>query len=493
MSEEQAAIILTRVGELGEALAHPSSNRLEDLVAQLSAKVERVSGAGAPDPRAIQVIENQLMRIAERLERNSGSVDAMDTIERSISDIVAQIANTRAAPPEHASREQQEAREDRTQATLHAVHETLEKVVDRLALLESDVGTLRHRESAPEQVQQAEADPAPLLKEAGPNLDAAEAPAPEPVALPPLAQHAPEILIEPGTGFTPPTLTRESGTGESDAALTARQDLALDIEEPRAAKASFIAAARRATQISGSPPPPVRHDDEATLARAHARAAAESLQENGNQRVADTIRRTVYGCTALALILAGWQFTQGPKRPRAIAQNAIEWSASTRDSVTTAQDMPAAGDVIHATTTRSRSTEELLLELAQNGQAPAQHEMGARLLEGRNIQRRLLTGSANQLNKIMRPRNIALVLCSKKELARVLTQKQQRFGMAAPQKQAIYAPCIISACFWPMGLMASLIMWGPRASSAKLLNMVCVTANIIWLFFMRAGLASKII
>jgi hypothetical protein len=35
----------------------------------------------------------------------------------------------------------------------------------------------------------------------------------------------------------------------------------MDIEEPRAAKASFIAAARRATQISGSPPPPVLHDD----------------------------------------------------------------------------------------------------------------------------------------------------------------------------------------------------------------------------------------
>jgi localization factor PodJL len=164
----------------------------------------------------------------------------------------------------------------------------------------------------------------------------------------------------------------------------------MDIEEPRAAKASFIAAARRATQISGSPPPPVRHDDEATLARARARAAAESLQENSNERVADTIRKTVYGCTALALILAGWQFAQGPKRPRAAAQAAIEMPASplgARALVAEDATSAPAPDLVQATTTRSRSTEELLQELAQNGQAAAQHEMGTRLLEGRNMPR----------------------------------------------------------------------------------------------------------
>ena len=383
MSDDQATAILARVGELREALEQPTSTRLEELVAQLSAKVERVSGAGAPDPRAINVIENQLSRISERLERNSGSVDAIDTIERSISDVVAQIANTRQAAPQ--IHETQIIREERTDATLNAVHETLEKIVDRLAMLESDVGSLRQREP---ETPASETSPAPVnIEEPAPVAElAAETdilPAPEPMALPPLTQKAPEILIEPGTGFTPPVLTRDTAAPSPE-----RQELAIDIEEPRAAKASFIAAARRATQISGSPPPPVRHDDEATLARARARAAAESLQENSNQRVADTIRRTVYGCTALALILAGWQFAQGPKRPRAAAQAAIEMPAGPLGARAFVADAAtSAPDLVHATPTRTRSTEELLLELAQTGQAAAQHEMGTRLLEGRNMPR----------------------------------------------------------------------------------------------------------
>ena len=400
MSDEQTKAILARVGELSEALAQPSSNRLEELVAQLSAKVERVSGAGAPDPRAIHAIENQLSRISERLERNNISVDPIDTIERSIGDVVAQIARTRQPLDEGT-----EARDERTQATLTAVHETLEKIVDRLALLESDVGHLRQpapaaptfaqepivAERASPEIEPAPA-PSPPAPEATPNVTAeqapASAPAPEPVALPPLTQKAPEILIEPGTGFSPPLLARETPDQASPAAteaLQTRQELAIDIEEPRAAKASFIAAARRATQISGSPPPPVRHDDEATLARARARAAAESLQERSNQPMADTIRRTVYGCTALALILAGWQYAQGPKRPRMINQAALE--TSTEAPALVADAVASSTNIVAAAPTRTRSTEEILLELAQNGQAAAQHEMGTRLLEGRNLPR----------------------------------------------------------------------------------------------------------
>jgi TPR repeat protein len=205
----------------------------------------------------------------------------------------------------------------------------------------------------------------------------------EPAAFAPLTHTAPEILIEPGTGFTPPVPTRDTVSPSAE-----RQELAIDIEEPRAAKASFIAAARRATQMSGSPPPPVRHDDDATLARARARAAAESLQENSNERVADTIRKTVYGCTALALILAGWQFAQGPKRPRALAQSAIEAPTSPLGPRALIGDgATASSEMVHTTPARSRSTEELLLELAQNGQAAAQHEMGTRSLEGRNMPR----------------------------------------------------------------------------------------------------------
>lgn len=377
MTDDQTSAILARVGELRDALNQPASSRLEDLVSQLSAKVERVTGAGAPDPRAMQAIENQLLRIAENLERNKGSTDAVETLERSIGDVVAQIARTRQSSPDadeklSAIRIHQDASEQRTQATLTAVHETLEKVVDRLAMLESDVGGLRERtqEARPEQqIQAAPMEPESL------------APV-EPVNMAPLTRNAPDILIEPGTGFTPPLLTQDvPAPAPEGKGAQPRQELALDIEEPRAAKASFIAAARRATQISGSPPPPVRNDDEAIMARARAKEAAGLLPENSSDRIADTIRKTVYGCTALALILAGWQFAQGPKRLRAFAQTAIEAPIPLAQS-----PMP----MMEASAARSRSTEDLLLELAQNGQPAAQHELGIRLLEGRNMQRDLV-------------------------------------------------------------------------------------------------------
>ena len=389
ITDEQATAILSRVGELREALAQPASNRLEELVSQLSAKVERVTGAGAPDPRAMHAIENQLLRISERLERNSGTVDAVESIERSIGDVVSQIAHTRQTAPAfdetlHGIRVQQDASEQRTQATLHAVHETLEKVVDRLAMLESDVGSLRHcaPEPATPPVEVIDTE-TPAAAETTPVTAA-----PEPEALSPLAQSAPEILIEPGTGFTPAILTRETLPAQAASEPTqTRQELAIDVDEPRAAKASFIAAARRATQISGSPPPPVRNDDEAMMARARARSAAETLQENSNERIADTIRKTVYGCTALALVLAGWQFSQGPKRPRTLAQSAIEVPAALPEApaLVAADARNTTPDMVSATSARSRSTEDLLLELAQNGQPAAQHEMGARLLAGRNM------------------------------------------------------------------------------------------------------------
>jgi localization factor PodJL len=366
MPDDQVVAILNRVSELREALAQPTSNRLEELIAQLNAKVERVTGAGAPDPRAMQSIENQLQRIAERMERNGGSVDAIDTIERSIGDVVAQIARTRqsSSASEDTLRTLQDQSEQRTQATLNAVHETLEKVVDRLAMLESDLGSRHVRE--PEEV--------PAVTAAQP--DSATDMATEPAAPPLVTLAAPEVLIEPGTGFTPPLMTRAAETeaaGSIQETTSARQDMSLDIEEPRAAKASFIAAARRATQLSGSPPPPVRNDEESVIARARAKAAAEKV-DTGNERAADAIRKTVYGCTALAMILAGWQFAQGPKRPRPIMQSAIE-------SPLTAQAL------INANPAQSRTTEEMLLELAQNGQAAAQHEMASRLLEGRNMAR----------------------------------------------------------------------------------------------------------
>ncbi len=357
LSDDQVTAILSRIEEMQRAMAPPSSNRLEDLISQLAAKIERMTGAGAADPRALQAIENQLLRIAERLERNGSSTDAISTVERSIADVVSQIARARAPEPIVPDESEQ-----RAQSTLTAVHETLEKVVDRLAMLEGDVGTLRRREAAaPPVVVPADE---PIL--ADPSVN-------RPVPMP-LAHAAPDVLIEPGTGFKPPILDHlPDATAPQDEAAQARQDLAVDVDAPRAAQASFIAAARRATQLTGAPPPPVRHDEQDAIARA--RAVAEQHDED-RARNSDNVRRTVYGCTAIALILAGWQFAQSPKRLQAFNRAPVEQASVT-----------SAPETMPATPTRTRSTDELLLELAQNGQPAAQAELALRHLEGRNMPR----------------------------------------------------------------------------------------------------------
>ncbi len=367
LSSDQVSAIMERIEEMQRAMAQPSSNRLEDLVAQLAAKIERMTGAGAADPRALQAIENQLLSISERLDRNGGSADAIDTIERSIGDVVSQIARARAPEPTAPNESEQ-----RTQSTLTAVHETLEKVVDRLAMLEGDVGNLRRRETPV-----ATSEPVPTVATEEPVVEPTPIPMPAPlVANTHMSRAAPDVLIEPGTGFKPPMAAHSPDSNTQPSTVEngmARQDLAVDVNTPRAAQASFIAAARRATQLTGAPPPPVRHDDQEAIARARAVAAE---QEDNRTRTSDIVRRTVYGCSALALILAGWQFANAPKRMQAFNRTATE----------DARVMPAA-DIVVTTSTRTRSTDELLLEMAQNGQPAAQAELALRYLEGRNLPR----------------------------------------------------------------------------------------------------------
>lgn len=392
LSDEQVSAIVARIEEMQRAMIMPSSTRLEDLVSQLAAKIERLTGSGAADPRALQAIENQLLRIAERLERHGGSSDAIDTIERSISDVVAQIARARQPEQEPIVTSQiralQDESERRTHATLNAVHETLEKVVDRLALLEGDVGSLRRRDHSTEQTPIAH----PVAEVDATSAETASLQAPAIKDAGVLHTPAPEVLIEPGSGYTPSIMAPmpEVMAPQADD-LQKRHDLAVEIDAPRAAQASFIAAARRATQISGSPPPPVRKDEDSAIARARA-AAAEANE--ARTRTSDTIRRTVYGCTALALIMAGWQYVQSTKRPQInpVAIAAVEPSKAPLVSENSPLIAARAGNpqimaTMQATPTRTRSTDELLLELAQNGQPAAQAELALRYLEGRHVAR----------------------------------------------------------------------------------------------------------
>jgi localization factor PodJL len=143
----------------GEASDHAA---LEPLLRALSDRLdaEPVAGIGA---EAIQSLERRIADISKRLER--GETEA----ERRLQRVVEQIAERLdfAREPLHDDRnareladlrEKTEASDRRAQQTLSAVHETLEKVVDRLAMIEEDVIEAR---GAAEAATQAPVPPAP--------------------------------------------------------------------------------------------------------------------------------------------------------------------------------------------------------------------------------------------------------------------------------------------------------------------------------------------
>ena len=149
----------------------PGQPGLEPL---LRALADRLENAMAPqaDARAIEALERQMGQVTERLER--GAAHGNMQLQQALADLAARLEqgrqNDRDAAREVAretlrealahlpvaeGRDEQAAREiaelrekhehsdRRAQQTLSAVHETLEKVVDRLAMLEEDVQEAR--------------------------------------------------------------------------------------------------------------------------------------------------------------------------------------------------------------------------------------------------------------------------------------------------------------------------------------------------------------
>ncbi|MCC2097123.1 MAG: SEL1-like repeat protein [Hyphomicrobiales bacterium] len=155
---------------------------LEDHIRALAEKIDSVAAgnAGGPDNTALAALETQVREIAERIDHPNVSLSTLSTIEQTMTDLLNQIEETRltaADAAENAARNAtrealdemltrgalanvrnedsrdlitreisglrtaQEAKDQRTQATLSAVHETLEKVVDRLAMLEDNIDT----------------------------------------------------------------------------------------------------------------------------------------------------------------------------------------------------------------------------------------------------------------------------------------------------------------------------------------------------------------
>ncbi|HLH11187.1 MAG TPA: hypothetical protein VKV77_04815 [Methylovirgula sp.] len=245
-----------RIDTVHDALTNresaPDTRPLEDLVRGLAEKLERAQEPKT-EPQAIEALERQIAELAQRLDRSGFST--LSALEETIASLFAELERTRQTALEAAqnavrhalsqpggansdvSRELQRLRavqdetDRRTLSTLNAVHETLEKVVDRLAVVE---GELAQR---PGQRGEALASgPVPVF--APPQREAPRAPqvpaddrTRRDRAMPPAAALE-DFLIEPGSGFPG---RREAGQAQ---------------DEPAPTRANFIAAARRAAQAA---------------------------------------------------------------------------------------------------------------------------------------------------------------------------------------------------------------------------------------------------
>ena len=230
---------------------------LERMIGSLAAAIETARRPGA-DADVLGGLEQQIGRLAERLDRSEDEFAALTSLQKSVGALFTQLEDTRAASLDiaeqaarkavrenpdaevaaHVTREiadmraLQDAADRRTTATLTAVHETLEKMVERLATIEHAAPALGR-----EPARSAAAPALPRGDERRRSLPPASADKVQPASPAAMAASAEDFLIEPGRGFP----SRDDGM-----ARTAPEPQA----DPDGGRADFIAAARRAARAA---------------------------------------------------------------------------------------------------------------------------------------------------------------------------------------------------------------------------------------------------
>lgn len=337
---------------------------LAALVEQLAARMNQ-----ALDPRddagALKALERQIGALSQRLDRTDQNGVALAGIEAKIGALVAQIEDARSATTQAAEEAVRRATQDilreassadpsalratvereltdirktqdesgqRTHETLLAVHETLERVVDRLAMFEDELSEIRSAPAA------APAAAAPVA-------------APEPVAAPaasmPAGRRAPKSRGDgwPAVHSVPPDETPSAERARARVETNDDEDL-IDFllppgvatplrREPnlsakpsdddiddigsaggRSVQSDFIAAARRAAQQAALDAD-VAQTQHARRAGARAEKAAAVQEERGAARlgsigaaIQERKRPLLLGLGALVLLIGAYQIAR---------------------------------------------------------------------------------------------------------------------------------------------------------------------------------------
>jgi len=277
-----------RIDTLASALSasteagHAVPRELEKLLGGLIEKLEWVQLTHT-DHAALAHLEDRIAMLVKRLDASDARLSQLDGVERGLTDLLVYLEQIRgdngtadARKPKAAAsaieRDVAEIKqsERRTQDSLEAVQGTVEHVIDRLAMIESDMrGDKTGGEAAeqpspsppePASVQPVSSPPAPIPIPADSTLSELAAPKPEPVeTAPPRAAAAPRAPIDPNLPPDHPLEPRSSG-GRSRQPSSAAERIAASeaaigskppvIPDPAGGKPDFIAAARRAARTA---------------------------------------------------------------------------------------------------------------------------------------------------------------------------------------------------------------------------------------------------
>jgi localization factor PodJL len=275
--------------------APADTGNLLAVVETLADKIERMEFARDTSP-ALDQIAAQLGRLSEKLEASGARLSHLDTIERALAELFDQLEGLHASAVTAAQnaakdtfqgsgasagatfeleglkhdvgalRQNQVQNDRRTQDTLEAVHDTLERLVERLAMVETDMRGAARTTPADLPAARAlelpphSAGPAPQPEARRPAAAAAAA-VPAVAVMPqerwPIDPTLPaDHPLEPGTAAA---RARPAGAPTSPAERIAASEAALVGVKPATeadGKANFIAAARRAAQAAATMAPP---------------------------------------------------------------------------------------------------------------------------------------------------------------------------------------------------------------------------------------------
>jgi localization factor PodJL len=355
-----------RIAMLADALEARNRNgqnvphQLETVVAGLVDKIERVQLTRG-DQVALGHLEDRIAKLVEKLDASDARLNQLESIERGLADLLVHLEHQRAPSLAHAgaaspdmdalSREVADLKQSgkTTQDSLEVVHGTLGQVVDRLAMIETD---MRARPAAideplparlPSPLSAASAmlkEPAAAAFDEAAATPAAETPRSPKSMAPPAPERRPidpnlppDHPLEPGSGAT-----RGRGPGSpadriaaSEAALAGARPPV--VPDPAGGKANFIAAARRAAQAAGREAP-AKNDQSAP-----AEPASTGGKLTGRSGM---LRGLLGGAAAVLVVLASLHIARSFLGSSDVAQVTAPSVPSQTSATTTPEPSPPA-------------------------------------------------------------------------------------------------------------------------------------------------------